>query len=108
MFYGFEVGPDVLINTSKGSYGDDFALSIHGAGKIGYSFDKLKIFTEITILTNLTMDINDFGDRFINHFGVGASYTFNQFEVGLNFNSSFNRNISIDKGIGLKFKYFGF
>lgn len=106
--YGVEVGPDFFIDT-KGDSRDGVEMYIHAAGRIGYKSDGFMIFGEISNLFVVTEDPGDFKDRFLNHLGVGASYSFNHFEVGLNYKNTFEDYASFYKnGLGFNIKFFGF
>lgn len=106
--FRIEVGPDVFIDT-KGDARDKVEMNIRAAGQIGYKIDGFKIFGEISNLFFVTEDPGDFKDRFFNHFGVGASYALNNFEIGLNYKNTFEDYPSYyNGGLGINMKFFGF
>ncbi len=68
--YGFEFGPNIIIPTESGY--SETELFIHYAGTVGYQVNKLQVNIEFLGIGILTQSVDNFWDRLIHQFGIGA------------------------------------
>lgn len=72
LFYGLEIGPNILIPTKKN--GGDTEVLLHYGVNVGFQINKLSLNAELLGIAIITEKVDKFDDRLINLLNFGAEW----------------------------------
>lgn len=103
VYYGIELGPNIMIPTTKDYYGDT-ELFMHYGISVGFQDNNFTVLAELMGLASITTDEEKFEDRFIHVLDFGFTYTINRVTPGIFYKAYLKEDMSdvVEGVLGIK------